>query len=385
MPVYPSSPHDCCVPGAGAEETQMHACFPRPILVALLLLLALPLPAAASREERSLHDMNYVSPTWGYMIRWYGDEWRVDDQSSEDGFDSLWLANDDGVIAGFQGGQEYAGDATACLDDLIAGIEQYPGAVDPVIVEDEEGTQQISRDPWLSWVVLLVGLPTGEETVDQVVYLDCQTLVPGEAVLSRMLAGVAAGFDQDDLRFDVLNVALPRSALAVDPRSGMLGPGVADGQTPRPFPAEFVCAGFPRVGRLLVDASDAELGMMTVLDGEELTRVIAIENTSAVPLTIDPEAFVVGFQTFDGSAPPPDVAPATANWLMGGSSPITLRPGQQELLQVSYAREDLPEAAIGALVYRDPSLAEGSLELDGCLMGGCGCGGGARIPLRLSR
>lgn len=363
----------------------MRASFPRPILGALLLLLAVPLPAAATREGRSLHDMNYVSPDWGYVVRWYGDEWRVDDQSSDDGFDSLWLSNDDGVIAGFQGGQEYAGDAAACLDDLIAGIEQYPGAVDPVVVVDEEGAQQIVRDPWLSWVVLLVGLPTGEETVDQVVYLDCQTLVPGEAVLSRMLAGVAASFDQHDRRFDVLNVALPRSALVVDPRSGLLGPGMADGQMPRPFPAEFVCAGFPRIGQLLVDASSAELGMMTVLDGEALTRVIAIENTSDAPLTIDPAAFVVGFQSFDGSAPPPDLAPATANWLMGGSSLITLQPGQQELLQVSYSRDDLPEAAIGALVYRDPRLAEGSVELDGCLMGGCGCGGGARIPLRLSR
>lgn len=362
----------------------MRAWFPRPILVALLVLLAVPLSAAASREERALHDMNYVSPTWGYVVRWYGDEWRVDEQSSESGFDSLWLSNDEGTIVGIQGGQEYAGDAAACLDDLIAGIEQYPGAVDPVIVEDEEGTQQIARDPWLSWVVLLVGLPAGDQTVDQVVYLDCQTLVPGEAVLSRMLAGVAAGFDQDDPRFDVLNVALPRSALVVDPRSGMLGPGTMGGQTPRPFP-EFVCAGFPRIGQLLVDAGGDELGMMTVLDGAELTRVIAIENTSTAPLTIDPAAFVVGFQTFDGSLPPPDVSPATANWLIGGSSPLTLQPGQQELLQVSYSRDDLPEAALGALVYRDPSLADGSLELDGCLMGGCGCGGGARIPLRLSR
>jgi hypothetical protein len=103
-------------------------------------------------------------------------------------------------------------------------------------------------------------------------------------------------------------------------------------------------------------------------------------------MTIDPAAFVIAFSTFDDSPAPGDVSPAEASWEDDGSGgPRQLAPGELALLRLGFAAEDFPEQGYGALVFRDPALVDGKLELDACIRGGCGCGGGSRPLLRLSR
>ena len=62
----------------------------------------------ASRAEQSLRDSVYVSPTWGFSVRWYDDEWTVNQQTTSDGVDTLWLTDTMGNAVGFEGRAGYA-------------------------------------------------------------------------------------------------------------------------------------------------------------------------------------------------------------------------------------------------------------------------------------
>ena len=77
------------------------------ILLALVLvvtsLVASTIVGMASRAEQSLRDSAYTSPTWGFSVRWYDDEWTVDQETTTDGVDTLWLTNTMGNAVGFEG------------------------------------------------------------------------------------------------------------------------------------------------------------------------------------------------------------------------------------------------------------------------------------------
>ena len=53
--------------------------------------------------------------------------------------------------------------------------------------------------PWRSWIVLLVPVQADdqESVVDHLVYPDCRTLVPDEAVFIRYLVAPAATFSDE--------------------------------------------------------------------------------------------------------------------------------------------------------------------------------------------
>src|SRR4051812_41538658 len=86
---------------------------------ACLILAMLPFSALA-QEDRGVHDMSYTSPNWGYHVRWYSDEWSIEQESSDGAIDSLWLTDAVGNVIGFDGGPGYDGDAVSCLDDMYA-------------------------------------------------------------------------------------------------------------------------------------------------------------------------------------------------------------------------------------------------------------------------
>jgi hypothetical protein len=256
-------------------------------LVAICFLLcSAQIAGAASRDAMSLHDMVYISPTWGYSVRWYSDEWTFSEESSVDGTDSLWLRDAQGEVVGFDGAAAYGGDASVCLKERMAAIEAIPGATDVVVVSDEANAVQEFWNPRWSWAILLARLPSGGQSVDHVISLDCRTLVPGEAVLTRYLSGPAATFDEHDPRFDVLDAALPRGSWTLDPETGMLAPGPRLHGDESRFPP-FNCFGYPQPGQLLIGSGGAELGMTTVVDGAGMTRVVSIENSGDQPLPID--------------------------------------------------------------------------------------------------
>jgi hypothetical protein len=363
-------------------------------LLAIAILLGMP-ALSLSRESRGLHDQAYTSPTWGYHVRWYGDEWAVGEESSEAGTDALWLSDRAGNVVGFSGVTAYGGDAATCLEQRIAELEALPGAADVEIVSDEAGTLQLQQNSWWSWAIMLVRLPTAdqEQLVDHVVYLDCRTLVPGSAVLMRTLAGPVATFEASMDRFAILQATLPRSAWTLNPEIGHLSLGDTSAPLNAPPLFEQICGGYPRTGQVALDPAGMERLVLSLVDGTpqfsrgdsgtEAIRVVMIENTGDAPLPIAPSDFVFVSTAF-GDEVRYDVAPAIVTWEESGESGArTLAPGELAVAHVIWpAAVPFPDEGVN-LVFRNAALSEemglGSIGIAG------GCGGGSLPELRLGR
>src|SRR5215211_2228557 len=108
----------------------------------------------ASRAEQSLRDNAYISPTWGFSVRWYDDEWTVDQETTADGVDTLRLTDTMGNAVGFEGRAGYSGDARACLDDLVSVAQETMAADDAPVATDEFDRPFKIFHPWRSWTVL---------------------------------------------------------------------------------------------------------------------------------------------------------------------------------------------------------------------------------------
>ena len=196
----------------------------------------------ASRAEQSLRDSVYISPTWGFSVRWYDDEWTVDQETTTDGVDTLWLTDTMGNTVGFEGRAGYGGDARACLDDLVSAVEETTDAGDAAVATDEFDRPFKIFHPWRSWTVLLVPVQADdqESAVDHLVYLDCRTLVPDQAVFVRYLVAPAETFSDELPQLDVLNAALPRGAWYGGIYEGLTAPGQSDEGSWSPMPVDSI-------------------------------------------------------------------------------------------------------------------------------------------------
>jgi hypothetical protein len=355
-------------------------------ILALSVLVTLP-PPALGQDLRGLHDMTYVSPTWGYSVRWYADEWTIDQETSAGGAESLWLSDSSGNTVGFEGRAEYGGDARSCLDDQLAKVEEAPEISDVTVLQDELGHPQKIFHPWRSWILLLVAYGEAGQTVDQILYLDCRTLRPEEAVFIRYLVAPAATFSNELPQLEILNAALPRSAWAgnIYTGTGLKAAGL-DEAAASPLPVDSLWPWvYPDDPKLLASVDGFELGMMTQVDTdlEGLTAVVMVENSGDQPLTIDPSRFSIANDAIV-SDPEPDIAPIAATWDDSAATGArTLSPGSWASLTIEFPT--LPETRwLSNLVYRDSTLEGGEVTLD--CVAACGYGGGGSRPkLRISR
>jgi hypothetical protein len=364
------------------------------LILVLTSFLASAVTGVASRAERSLRDGVYISPTWGFSVRWYDDEWSVDQETTAYSVDTLWLTDTMGNAAGFEGRSGYGGDARACLDDRISAVQESMDAGDAVVATDEFDRPFKIFHPWRSWIVLLVPVQADgqESAVDHLVYLDCRTLVPGEAVFVRSLIAPAETFSADMPQLDVLNAALPRGAWEGGLYEELTAPGQADEGSWSPMPVDSIDPWqLPGRPELLGTQDGSELGMMTEVDGdpENNTVVVMIENNGTAPLEIDPLQFTESnWDYFDGliePRPDPDLAPDRALWDDGaGTGPRTLPPGTWASITLEFPKPLEPRSRSSFLLYWDTRLADGVIALE-CL-DNCGYGGGASRPrLRLGR
>src|SRR4051812_46701962 len=70
-------------PEAGRSTVLKSAC----LLLVLMIgaIASSSVSVAAPRADGGLRDRSYVSPSWGYSVRWYDGEWIVDGKSSSGG------------------------------------------------------------------------------------------------------------------------------------------------------------------------------------------------------------------------------------------------------------------------------------------------------------
>lgn len=362
-------------------------------LILLALLSKLFPVAATAQDARGLRDSISRSPTWGYTVRWHSDEWTVSEGLRAEGTETLSLTDVTGNRVMFMASPRYDGNAIACLDDQLAALEAIPGARDIEVVHDETDARQMFRDARRAWVVVLVRLPIDRDVVDHVVYVDCLTLAPGGAVLVRTFIGAASTFNDSAGRLDVLAVVLPRSAYHLPNIASSFREDVAS--YPVPVASD---SRFPYPPDLLADPAGVELGMMTVVDGNDRSRVVTIQNSGSLPLTVDPEQFTVvnGFRaSWDDDTI--ELAPSRLAWEdIDGARRRILDPGAQATLLIEFpiallqAEEHFSaDPAIAALVEHGTLLIyRGSMLRDEAIVLDCvdGCAGGASRPkLRLSR
>ena len=166
---------------------------PRRLAVALvaLLLAAGALPAAGSAQwsPGGLADAGYASPAYGFGVRWRSAEWQVDQQRSDAAGDLLQLADDAGNAVRYIGTDRYGDDPAACRADLLDTLGKVPNVSGVEPVRDSAG-----HLIWLENAAEAFGLYQFRlEDRFWVAWLDCQTLVPGRAVLAVAQFGPADG------------------------------------------------------------------------------------------------------------------------------------------------------------------------------------------------
>jgi hypothetical protein len=184
------------------------------LMIALAAGLMFPSAPWILAQESALKDAVSVSPTWRYAVRWYSGEWTVVDEASDGKTDRLALQDTLGNTVSFSGSGQFYGDAATCLDDMVKQVLASPGAANPETVEGDIGMLYDLHEPEHAYTLMQVQLPVDGVLRDHVVYLECQTLVPGEAVFRRYYSGPVEVFDQwyDDIVETLEGVFLPASA-----------------------------------------------------------------------------------------------------------------------------------------------------------------------------
>ncbi len=142
----------------------------------------------------------YISPVFGYRLEWDGDRWVAADTAvvADPPGDSLTLMAADGTsVLMIQGQERYAGDGKACLEAM--GAESLGASGFDDVEPYDEGELSFS-DPDRVHAAAYTFTHTDAEGVvhDGGIYVECRTLVEGEAVLSATythldLAALEAG------------------------------------------------------------------------------------------------------------------------------------------------------------------------------------------------
>ncbi len=149
-------------------------------VAATVLLVSIGLPAAtATNAVAQSNESSYVNPTYGYQIAWEPDDWQV----VADGPGDLALTSDLVEIY-FQSGQFYAGDATACRDDLVDRLPDDDNVLSSAPFEGDG--EQSSEADGRAYSTLQVELDDtdGQDARTVIERIDCRTVVAGEAVLA---------------------------------------------------------------------------------------------------------------------------------------------------------------------------------------------------------
>ena len=331
------------------------------LLIALAAGLMFPSAPVILAQESALKDAVYVSPTWGYAVRWYSGEWTIVDESPDGKIDTLALQDTLGNTIAFSGSTQLEGDAATCLDDMVEQVLASPGAADPETVEGDIGMLYDSREPEHAYTLMQVQLPVDGVLQDHAVYLECQTLVPGEAVFRRYYSGPVEVFDQwyDDIVETLEGVFLPASAwLPIPDAQQQTWMGFAPLSAERRTNAS-----------LLQDEQDNPLLLVGLADAAGDIRVVTLENVSDAPVTIKPENFVLTVSSMSEDGAGPIQAPYSVTWgdadNANADGSLELQPGEIATAQVAIAPIDestitCEDSPLIVFEYRQP---ESDLEV----------------------
>nr|MDQ3044709.1 hypothetical protein [Chloroflexota bacterium] len=180
----------------------------------------------------------YTSPSFGYSVAWDGAVWSVEDELSEGGQDLLRIGTPLSTLY-FEAYEGFAGDPAACLEEAAAELSAEKGVSDFTVATDRNGDPLTGADATSAYAVytLTFTSDTGE-ALAFADYIECRTLVPGEAVLEiTLIVGLDLYNEQVELMQDVLDTL---QLLSTDQPSGdaatSAAPTAATGDRDAPLP-----------------------------------------------------------------------------------------------------------------------------------------------------
>src|SRR5215211_7289062 len=166
------------------------------LVVALLLLTT-----AAAEIFAQIEGERWTSPTYGFSVSWAGTEWQPDPAGTlaavgPERLDRLHLLNGVSSLY-FEGATRYQGDLPACVAEEANLLSQETGVSEIRPYRDEEGVQLVADGPNSSAAAFTLTLAIGNQEVELVDYVECRTLIPGQAVLIITLVTQSPVFDQE--------------------------------------------------------------------------------------------------------------------------------------------------------------------------------------------
>jgi len=183
----------------------------------------------------------YKSPNYGFTVAW-DTTWTVEDAkatkggSAGSGFDQLVLSNGTSRMT-FTGSQDFGGNSLECVQGVSAQMKSQAGVSNFQQAKAPDGSALAGGNAADAFGVFAYQLPAANgQPQTLAAYIECQTLVPGQAVLVSVQTVPATSYnDQIAARRKLLNAvhvpaALPAASGA--PRAatpaGQIGPLVAD-------------------------------------------------------------------------------------------------------------------------------------------------------------
>jgi hypothetical protein len=194
----------------------------RPLLAVCVVLLLLASTATGTTAQ--VEGSHWTSPTYGFRVSWQNTKWQVDPSGSlvaagPERLDRLHLVNGVSSLY-FEGATRYEGDLPSCVAEEANILSRESGVSNIRPYRDESGAPFVADGPNASAAAFSLTLQTAGGQIDLVNYVECRTLIAGEAVLIITLVTDPATFDaQLQLAQDVAGTVtlaenVPQSPLA---------------------------------------------------------------------------------------------------------------------------------------------------------------------------
>jgi hypothetical protein len=192
-----------------------------------------PSDLAPDENPPSVTGSTWEGTNWGVRITWDPASWTFGDEFITDGYDGVQI-NSAGSTVYLEAYEGFGGDAEACVDDAESEIRAREGITEVVVLEDRPlPVADDVRGP-AHLFGLTAELPDGT-AFRGIEYVECRTLVPGEAVLEITWQTAAETFNPEFPLVEDLfaTIELPHeeapaaSPVAATPIAGTPGPGLA--------------------------------------------------------------------------------------------------------------------------------------------------------------
>ncbi len=149
---------------------------------------------------------SWEGPNFGVRLNWDPAEWSVEDEYINPGYDGLQIGTSISTVY-VEAYDGFDGDAAACLTDAEQQIREREGVTDvaPVSGHSLPVPDSVRGESALFGVTARLADGTVFHGIE---YVECRTLIPGQAVLELTWQTITSAFDEELPRVEVLFGAL---------------------------------------------------------------------------------------------------------------------------------------------------------------------------------